>query len=57
MSFGYDYRPDGRFLVKWNCQHCGEEQESIALANRRDYCDACEQMLAWEEDSKDGLVG
>lgn len=45
----YDFKLDGMFLVRSKCQHCGEEFDTIAVAQYRQYCDACQQMLEWEE--------
>lgn len=47
---GYDYRRDGFFLCRVVCRHCSEIFDMLALANSRDYCPACEQVMAWERE-------
>lgn len=47
MTLGHDWRPDGVFLVKWECMGCHETQESLALSSFRQFCDACERVNEW----------
>lgn len=47
MSLGYEYRPDGNYLIRKTCSTCGEAFDSHAMANVVYVCPACEQVDEW----------
>lgn len=53
-QFGYDFRPDGNYLIRKTCRHCGELFGVHALSNAMSeqsiygLCDACEALRQHE---------
>jgi hypothetical protein len=53
MKLGYDWRPDGLFLVRIQCPSCEEFYDVVALANAKaDHrCEACQQVEKWIDEA------
>jgi len=53
-QLGYEHRPDGNFLIRCKCRHCGEQFDVHACANAATkqgmygLCDACEAVRKYE---------
>lgn len=47
-SLGYQWRPDGMYLVRSGCLGCGEEFDCLAIAQARSECGACESARKQE---------
>lgn len=50
MNLGYEYRPNGNFLVRLKCSLCGEGYDAHALSNLDSlgYCPCCRQVYEWQ---------
>lgn len=57
-KLGFDYRPDGNFLLARKCRHCGEEWYVHAMApmtpeSAYGLCPVCEAVRQMEIDARD----
>lgn len=60
MTDKYSYRLDGNFLIRCECQGCGQQFDAHALSNAYGgtYCGPCDEMHKWQTrlDEADNLL-